>query len=220
MRIRDIMTYNVVTIPSDTLVNHANEIMRTHRFERLPVVDKGKLVGIVTKDRLLRAAPSSATSLSVWELNYLLSKMTVAEIMERNVVTVTPDTTVESALALAQEKRVGSLPVVEDDRVVGIVTTNDFFLKILNPLLGIGEAGTRLVGTRLTIRNCLDADCLRQICDIIHGHKANMVTMSYLLFPGRDKKDMVVHIEKSVDEARGIVEDIEAAGYEVEIRGR
>lgn len=215
MRIRDIMTYNVVTIPSDTLVNHANEIMRTHRFERLPVVDKGKLVGIVTKDRLLRAAPSSATSLSVWELNYLLSKMTVAEIMERNVVTVTPDTTVESALALAQEKRVGSLPVVEDDRVVGIVTTNDFFLKILNPLLGMGEAGTRL-----TVRDCPGPDCMRQICDIIHGHKADIVTMSYLLFPGREKKDIVVHIEKSVDEARGIVEDIEAAGFEVEIRGR
>jgi len=215
MRIRDIMTYNVITIPSNTLVNHANEIMRTHCFERLPVVDKGKLVGIVTKDRLLRAAPSSATSLSVWELNYLLAKMTVAEIMEKDVITVTPDTTVESALALAQEKRVGSLPVVEDDRVVGIVTTNDFFLKILNPLLGMGEAGARL-----TIRNCPDADSLREVCDIIHGHKAGIVTMSYLRFPGREEKDIVIHIDKSVDEARIIVEDIEAAGYSVEIRGR
>lgn len=220
MRIRDVMTYNVVTIPSNTPVNHATELMRTHRFERLPVVDKGKLVGIVTKDRLLRAAPSSATSLSIWELNYLLAKMTVAEIMERNVVTVTPDTTVESAVALAQEKRVGSLPVVEDDKVVGIVTTNDFFLKILNPLLGIGEAGSRLVGTRLTIRNCPGADCLRQVCDIIHGHKASVVTMAYLRFPGREEKDLVAHIDKGVDEARGIMEDLEAAGYEVEIRGR
>ncbi len=215
MRIRDIMTYNVVTIPSDTAVNHASEIMRTHRFERLPVVDKGKLVGIVTKDRLLRAAPSSATSLSIWELNYLLSKMTVAEIMERDVVTVTIDTTVESAVALAQEKMVGSLPVVEDDRVVGIVTTNDFFLKILNALLGIGEAGTRL-----TIRNCPGPDCLRQICDILHGHSADIVTMFYLRFPGGEERDMVVHIDKSVDEARRIVEDIEGAGYAVEIRGR
>lgn len=215
MRIRDIMTYNVITIPSNTLVNHANEIMRTHRFERLPVVDKGKLVGIVTKDRLLRAAPSSATSLSVWELNYLLAKMTVVEIMEKDVITVTPDTTVESALALAQEKRVGSLPVVEDDKVVGIVTTNDFFLKILNPLLGIGE-----MGTRLTIRNCPAVDSLREVCEIIHGHKAGIVTMSYLRFPGREEKDIVVHIDKNVDEARIIVEDIEAAGYSVEIRGR
>ncbi|MBA7700615.1 Inosine-5'-monophosphate dehydrogenase [subsurface metagenome] len=215
MRICDIMTYNVVTIPSDTPVNHANEIMRTHHFERLPVVDKGKLVGIVTKDRLLRAAPSSATSLNVWELTYLLSKMTVAEIMERDVVTVTPDTSVESAVALAQEKRVGSLPVVEDDRVVGIVTTNDFFLKIFNALLGVGEAGTRL-----TIRNCPDAECLRQVCDIIHGHKAGIVTMSYVRFPGSEEKDVVVHLDEGVDEARGIVEDLEGAGYSVEIRGR
>ena len=215
MRIRDIMTYNVVTIPSDTTVNHANEIMRTHHFERLPVVDRGKLVGLVTKDRLLRAAPSSATSLNVWELTYLLSKMTVAEIMERDVVTVTPDTTVESAVALAQEKRVGCLPVVEDDRVVGIVTTNDFFLKIFNALLGVGEAGTRL-----TIRSCPDAECLRQVCDIIHGHKADIVTMSYVRFPGSEEKDVVVHLDQGVDEARRIVEDLEGAGYSVEIRGR
>ena len=215
MRIRDIMTYNVVTVPSNTPVNHAGEIMRTHRFERLPVVDKGRLVGIVTKDRLLRAAPSSATSLSVWELTYLLSKMTVAEIMERDVVTVTPDTSVESAVALAQEKRVGSLPVVEDDRVVGIVTTNDFFLKIFNAMLGVGEAGTRL-----TIRNCPTAEALTQICDVIHGHKADIVTMSYVRFPGRDEKDVVVHLDEGVDEARRIVEDLEAAGYSVEIRGR
>ena len=215
MHIRDIMTYNVVTVPSNTPVNHASEIMRTHRFERLPVVDKGKLVGIVTKDRLLRAAPSSATSLSVWELTYLLAKMTVAEIMERDVVTVTPDTSVESAVALAQEKRVGSLPVVEDDRVVGIVTTNDFFLKIFNALLGVGAAGTRL-----TIRNCPTVDALSQICDIIHGHKADIVTMSYVRFPGRDEKDVVVHLDEGVDEARRIVEDLEAAGYSVEIRGR
>ncbi|MBE9501957.1 MAG: CBS domain-containing protein [Dehalococcoidia bacterium] len=215
MHIRDIMTYNVVTVPSNTPVNHASEIMRTHRFERLPVVDKGKLVGIVTKDRLLRAAPSSATSLSVWELTYLLSKMTVAEIMERDVITVTPDTSVESAVALAQEKRVGSLPVVEDDRVVGIVTTNDFFLKIFNVMLGVGEAGTRL-----TIRNCPTAEALTQICDVIHGHKADIVTMSYVRFPGRDEKDVVVHLDEGVDEARRIVEDLEAAGYSVEIRGR
>ena len=215
MHIRDIMTYNVVTVPSNTPVNHASEIMRTHRFERLPVVDKGKLVGIVTKDRLLRAAPSSATSLSVWELTYLLAKMTVAEIMERDVVTVTPDTSVESAVALAQEKRVGSLPVVEDDRVVGIVTTNDFFLKIFNVMLGVGEAGTRL-----TIRNCPTAEALTQICDVIHGHKADIVTMSYVRFPGREEKDVVVHLDEGVDEARRIVEDLEAAGYSVEIRGR
>jgi len=209
------MTYNVVTVPSNTLVNQANEIMRTHRFERLPVVDKGKLVGIVTKDRLLRAAPSSATSLSVWELNYLLAKMTVAEIMEKSVVTVTPDTTVESAVALAQEKRVGSLTVMEDDRVVGIVTTNDFFLKILNPLLGIGE-----VGTRITVRNCPTPDCAVQVLNVLSAHKVEVLTLMHLCLPGRCERDMVVHIDKDVDQARGIMEDIGALGYEVEIRGR
>ncbi len=131
MLVRHIMTDNVITIPSNTPVLDARKIMEAHRIERLPVVDKGKLVGLVTKDKLASASPSVATTLSIYELNYLLAKMTVREIMEKNVVTVTPDATVEAAVALAQERRVGSLPVMEHDKVIGIVTTNDFFYNSL-----------------------------------------------------------------------------------------
>ena len=145
MLVRDIMTSNVITIPSDTPVLEAEQIMAFHRFERLPVVDKGKLVGLVTKDNLLKASPSDATTLSRGELYYLLAKLTVKEIMKKKVVTISPDTTVEQAAAIAQQNRVGCLPVVEGNKVIGIVTTNDFFYKILNPLLGLGEAGKRII---------------------------------------------------------------------------
>ena len=102
MLVRDIMTSNVITVPSDTPVLEAEQIMTFHRFERLPVVDKGKLVGLVTKDNLLKASPSDATSFSRGELYYLLSKLTVKEIMKKKVVTVSPDTSVEKAAAIAQ----------------------------------------------------------------------------------------------------------------------
>lgn len=119
--------------------------MEFHNIQRLPVVDKGKLVGIITRNRLLRNYPSQATPLSHWELNYLLAKIKVKDIMKRELVTVPLDVTVEQAIAIAQKNKVGSLLVVEDGRLVGIATTNDFFYRILNPLMGIGEEGERII---------------------------------------------------------------------------
>ena len=144
MLVRDIMTTNVVTVPSSTPILEARKIMEVHNIRRLPVVDRHKLVGIVTRNMTRRAAPSEATSLSVWEINYLLAKMKVADIMKRDVVTVSPDITVECAVATAQERGVGALPVIEDGLVVGIVTTNDFVYRIMNPLLGLGKPGVRV----------------------------------------------------------------------------
>src|SRR4030042_250764 len=133
MRVKDVMTWNVVTVSSDMPIMEAKKIMEAHDVRRLPVVDKGKLVGIVSKDRIERVGPSPATSLSVWEINYLLAKMTVKEVMRKDAVTVNPDMSVEAAIALAQSKGVGALPVVEDHKLIGIATTNDFFYKILHP---------------------------------------------------------------------------------------
>ena len=138
MNVRDIMTTNVVTIPSSTSIADAKRLMEAHRIRRLPVVDKGKLVGIVTDHRLESVSPSKATSLTVWELSYLLDKTAVSEIMERNVITVPPDMSAEEALALGQSHKVGAAVVMEEGRVVGMVTTNDYFYKIVNPILGLG----------------------------------------------------------------------------------
>ncbi|MCJ7514412.1 MAG: CBS domain-containing protein, partial [Dehalococcoidia bacterium] len=93
MRIRDIMTWDVVTVSSDTPIMEARKIMNAHNVRRLPVVDKGKLIGMISRDGITRASPSPATSLSVWEINYLVAKMTVKDIMSKTLVTVTPDTT-------------------------------------------------------------------------------------------------------------------------------
>jgi acetoin utilization protein AcuB len=103
MRAKDIMTKNPVTVNPETLVLNAEKIMKQKNIRRLPVVEKGKLVGIVTKHDLLKAEPSPATPVSLHELNYLLSKMKVKEIMERNPLTITPYTPFEDALRIGQE---------------------------------------------------------------------------------------------------------------------
>jgi len=104
MIVADVMTTNVVSIPSNTSLAEARRIMDAHHIRRLPVIDRGKLVGIVTKDALDRTGPSQLTTFSMHELGYLINKITVKEVMHYEVVTVTPDMTVERAVALAQSK--------------------------------------------------------------------------------------------------------------------
>ncbi|MFC1924613.1 CBS domain-containing protein [Chloroflexota bacterium] len=213
MKIRDIMTTNVVTVSSDTSITDAGQIMRAHKIERLPIVDRGKLVGVVTKDDLLRVSPSPATSLSIHEITYLLSKMKVKDVMKKDVVTAKPDMTVESAVALAQGKKVGSLPVVEDGRVVGIVTTNDFFYKILNPLLGIGEPGTRI-----KVNNCAEVKDIVKVYDVISKHNVKIITAGYIPHAEHGMRDLTIHID--VEDVSKIVKEMSDLGYTVEIRER
>ena len=213
MYVRDIMTTNVVTIPSSTSIADAKRIMEAHRFRRLPVVDKGKLVGIVTERRLESVSPSKATSLTIWELSYLLDKTTVKEIMERDVVTASPDMTVEESLALAQGQKVGALVVIEDGRVVGIVTTNDFFYKIVNPILGLGQPGTRIEITG-------GGECkeMGKIISTINKLGLNVVTCHIIALPEATKKDVVMHVD--AEDVSQLVSELEGKGYKVSVRRR
>ena len=143
MRIRDVMTKNPITVDSETLVLDAQKIMKENSIRRLPVVDKGNLVGIVTQHDLLQASPSPATSLSIHELNYLLARMKVKEIMKKNPMTLSPDTPFEEALKMGQDNKIGSFPVVENGKLVGIATESDI-VRFLTHALGIREEGSRV----------------------------------------------------------------------------
>ena len=213
MYVRDIMISNVVTIPSSTSVAEAKRIMEAHRFRRLPVVDKGKLVGIVTEHGLEKVSPSKATSLTVWELSYLLDKTTVKEVMEKNVVTVGPDATAEEALAIAQGHRVGAMVVIEDGRVVGMLTTNDFFYKIVNPVLGLGEPGIRVL-----ITGGGEPQALEEIISMVNKHCLDMTNLHILAPPDADKKDVIVHL--NCDDISQIKTELEGKGYKVSLRQR
>jgi len=213
MYVHDIMTTNVVTIPSSTSIADAKRIMEAHRIRRLPVVDKGKLVGMLTERRLESVSPSKATSLSVWELSYLLNKTSVKEIMERNVVTVSPDMSAEESLAIAQGHKVGALVVIEDGRVVGIVTTNDFFYKIVNPILGLGQPGTRI-----EVIGAGETKALQEIISTVNKLGLEITTLHIEELPEATKKDVCVHI-KSEDVSQ-LITELKGKGYRVSVRKR
>jgi len=213
MNVRDIMTTNVVTIPSSTSLADAKRIMEAHRFSRLPVVDKGKLVGIVTEHRLESVSPSKATSLTVWELTYLLEKTPVKKIMERDVVTVSPDMSAEESLAVAQGHKVGALVVVEDGRVVGIATTNDFFYKIVNPILGLGEPGSRI-----EVTGGGNGKALEEIISTVNKLGLEITTIHIEQLPEAKARDVCVHVNS--EDVKKLVSALKAKGYKVSVRQR
>jgi len=138
------MTTNPITVTGDTSIDAALQIMREKRVRRLPVTDKhGRLVGIVSEKDLLYASPSPATSLSVYEIPYLLSKIKVHDVMTKDPITVTTDTPLEEAARILADNKIGGLPVMEDDKLVGIITETDIFKTFLE-LLGARDEGVRL----------------------------------------------------------------------------
>ncbi len=208
MRIRDMMTRNPVTVDSETLVIDAQKIMRENNIRRLPVVEKGKLVGIVTKHDLLEASPSPATSLSVHELNYLLSKMKVKEIMKKNPVTLTPDTPFEEALKIGQERKIGSFPVVENGKVVGIATESDI-VRFLTRALGVREEGSRITIEGLGGK----WGDLQKIISIADQHQTVILSMISLERP--EKKDWMLVLRLKTTEPDPIVRSFKKAGLNV-----
>ncbi|RCK71856.1 MAG: CBS domain protein [Anaerolineae bacterium] len=143
MLVGERMSKPVITITPDTPLQEALALMRKEKVRRFPVVDKhGKLVGIVSEKDLLNASPSDATTLSIWEVNYWLSKVKVEEIMTKEVITTCVDCPIEEAARVMADRKIGALPVMEDDRLVGIITETDLF-KIFLELFGARKAGIR-----------------------------------------------------------------------------
>jgi len=132
IKVKEWMTSPVIHITPRTPISHAHQIMKEKGIRRLPVVDDGRLVGIVTIGDIREASPSDATTLSIWELNYLWAQLTVEKVMTRKVMTVQPDTTLIDAAAIMLETKVSGLPVVEaDQKLVGIITESDVFRMLV-----------------------------------------------------------------------------------------
>lgn len=143
MLVREWMTENPQTVSGTTQVMEAMQLLREGGYRRLPVVEKGKLVGIATDRDLKEATPSKATTLSVYELNYLLSKLQVRDVMTKPVITVEAGDPIEQAALLMEEHKVSGLPVVDGGGLVGIFTITDL-LRAFVTFLGLREGGTRV----------------------------------------------------------------------------
>lgn len=144
MKVGQRMTRNPITITPDVTVPEAQAIIRREKIKRLPVLDsKGKLVGIVTELDLIHASPSPATSLDIYELHYLLSKLKVEKIMTRSVITVNEDLPIEEAARIMVDNGISGLPVMRGNVLVGIITETDLF-KLFIELFGARHKGIRL----------------------------------------------------------------------------
>ncbi|HYB73825.1 MAG TPA: CBS domain-containing protein [Candidatus Sulfotelmatobacter sp.] len=144
MLVQNWMTRNPIAIEAEAPFLEARVIMREKKIGHLPVVDRGKLMGVVTDRDLKEAAPSAATTLDVYEMNYLLLKMKVRDLIKREPITIKPTNSVEKAATLMFEHKVGCLPVVDDaGALVGIITGRDL-LGVMVDILGYKEKGTRI----------------------------------------------------------------------------
>lgn len=145
MIIRDVMTKSPVTVTEDTTCTEAKALMTKNNFSKLPVLDKSKrLVGIITKNDIQKASPSDATTLDMFELGYLLSKLTVGKFMTKKVITVQETEVVEEAARIMVDNSIGCVPVMKDDVLVGIVTENDLF-RLFTEIFGARHSGVRAV---------------------------------------------------------------------------
>ncbi|MFC1924732.1 CBS and ACT domain-containing protein [Chloroflexota bacterium] len=210
MRVRDIMTTKVLTVSSDTTINTAEEILSKHRIRRLPVVDKGKLVGVISMDAILKATAPSNAPIAIWKLPHFFLGMKVEEIMSKNLVTAAPDMTVASAAYLAQKKKVGCLPVIDNIRLVGIVTTNDFFYKVFNPLLGILQKGTQF-----TIRDPRNTSSIVEVFSCFNKHNARILAIRYIGTEPDNDRYLSIRVETT--EESQLESDLKNLGYDVEI---
>jgi acetoin utilization protein AcuB len=147
MLVRDYMSQPPIVISPQTPISDALRLMRERGIRRLPVVDAaGHLVGIVSDKDLLHAEPSSATSLSIWEITYLLARITVEHVMTSDVLTVGPNTPLEDAAEIMVDRKIGGLPVVEGDVVRGVITESDIF-RVFALVLGATQGGMRVTVT-------------------------------------------------------------------------
>jgi len=172
MLVKGWMTSDVMTIDEETSMMKASQIMKENNIRRLPVMHKGKLVGMVTDRDIKEASPSKATTLDVHELYYLLSELKVKDIMSKNVFTIGPEETVEKAAVKMLEHRISGLPVVNDKgKVVGVITQGDIF-KVLVSLTGIYRGGIQFAF------NLEDRPgSIKEVGDMIRKHGGRMVSI-------------------------------------------
>jgi acetoin utilization protein AcuB len=140
------MSRPVISVSPDAPINEVLAMFREEHIRRAPVMKDGKLIGIVSERDLLNASPSEVTSLSIWELNYLISKVTVKRVMSKKVITVDQDTPIEEAARIMADKKIGGVPVVSGGKVVGIITETDLF-KIFLELMGARQKALRVTAT-------------------------------------------------------------------------
>lgn len=207
MHVRSRMTKNPVTITKQTTIAEALELMRKYNIRRLPVMERDKLIGIVTDRDLSEVSPSPATSLSVFEINYLLAKMKVADVLPKRqeIFTISPDAYVEEAAIILREHKIGALPVLENEKLVGIITETNIFDAFID-LLGVKEAGSRIT---LEVED--KPGTLARVTEIIKNEGTNISRVA--VFREEEKTFLVIRITH--ENVTPTIDLLKNAGYKI-----
>jgi acetoin utilization protein AcuB len=208
--IKETMQKNPITINPDASFYEALTLVRGKGIRHLPVVDKnGHLVGILTDGDIREAAPSDATSLNVHELQYLLSKLKVSAFMtpKSKLITISSDTIIEEAVQLMHDHKIGCLPVVDGDKLAGLITETDA-LALLVDLFGL-----KMKGTRLTVAIEDQPGQMHGILDIIKNRNVNIISIVSPTFKVKGKRVAAIRIQTHQHE--DLVKELEQKGYQV-----
>lgn len=211
MKVKNRMTENPRTVGLDTSVTEAFSLMKENGFRRLPVMDKGKVVGIITISDLNQATPSMATTLSIHELNYLLAKTKIKDVMpkKQKLITVSPENYIETAARQMREYKVSGLPVIdENEKLVGIITETDIFDAFID-ILGVSRPHTRI-----DFYTSDRPGTIAGITGMIAEKGKNIVNTVVFFDKKKNQYKMVIRIEEL--ECQDVVEALKDRGYEVE----
>lgn len=207
MAVKDFMTTKVVYVSPDTTVAHAADMMREKNLRRLPVIENDRLVGLLTESAMAAATPSKATTLSIYEMNYLLNKTKVRDIMVKDVITVAPYASLEDAIYIMMTNGIAVLPVAEDGILSGIITDKDIFRTFLE-ISGYGEEGVRV---RLIVANTVGV--LETVVNIIstEGHNIRR-----LVIANRTAEKVIIEVQIDGDfETESLKEKLTEADLQV-----
>jgi acetoin utilization protein AcuB len=208
MLVRKKMKKDLITITKDERMTTAKKILKEKNIRHLPVVDGKRLIGLVSNMDIRKAEASPATSLEIRELHYLLDKLTVGEIMTRNVITISPDISVEEATTLLHDNKIGCLPVVEDGNLVGMLTENDV-MDILIEVMGMKEKGSRL---EILVEDKPGA--LADVTRLIKEHNVNIISVVTDVADDPGKRLVVFKLKTFYFEP--IKKALEGAGFPVQ----
>ncbi|TEU11564.1 MAG: CBS domain-containing protein [Anaerolineales bacterium] len=208
MLVGERMTKDTIVVRDDTPIDEAMKLMRDNKVRRLPVLNnKGALVGMVSERDLLYVSPSPATSLSIHEIHYLVSRITVGEIMTEDVITVSESAPLEEAARIMADNKIGGLPVVSDGELVGIITETDLF-KIFLELLGAREMGVRLA---MLVPD--EEGVLAKVTGAIAELGGNIVSLGTFL--GEDPTNALLTIKVQDVEEEDLVKAMEPLAMEI-----
>lgn len=210
MKVKERMTTDVITVNPGTTVTEAFRLMKENNIRRLPVLEGTRVIGIVTLTDLNQASPSAATSLSIHELNYILAKTKIKDILpkKQQLFTVGSNAYIETAAKIMRQNRISSLPVIDEGKLVGIVTETDIFGALID-ILGVNESHSRI---DLYVPS--GPGSLAEVTGLMAARGINIINTVLYYDNKKFRYKTIIRIEEL--DCRDLVEELKTKGYEIE----